>query len=58
MSKATKKSKKPMAPTNPTPFIIEVIELPPLFSDTTCVLDSGFASWESMYKLFKDENPA
>lgn len=29
----------------------------PLFTDTTCTLDVGSASWEVIYKLFEDENP-
>ena len=29
----------------------------PLFTYTTCGLQSGSSSWEEMYKLFEDEKP-
>ena len=35
----------------------EVIDIPPLFSDTTCNKDSEISSWEAMYNLFEEENP-
>lgn len=28
----------------------------PLFTNTTCTLDAGSASWETIYKLLEDEN--
>lgn len=54
MSKALKKSKKPMALVNLAPAASEIIEIP-LLIDTMCIPQSGYSSWEAMYKFFEDE---
>ena len=57
MSNAAKKSKKLMAPINPTTSASEVTEMIPLFTNMTCASESGSSSWEVMYRLFEDEKP-
>ncbi len=56
MTKA-KKGKKAMEASQSTPYATDVRKMPPLFSDTTCTIDSGRSSWESMYQLLESEGP-
>lgn len=56
MTKA-KKGKKAMITSQSTPSTSDVIEIPSLFLNTTCTIDTGTSSWESMYQLIESEGP-
>ena len=44
-------------PPHPDPPAVEVTEMPPFFSNTTCTTDFECSSWEEIYKLFEEEEP-
>lgn len=51
------KEKNTIATFQPTPPISKVIQMPSLLLDTTCMIDSGQTSWESIYELVESEGP-
>lgn len=57
MSKEGKKGKGLLVQTKTIQSKAEVIEMDPLFRDTTCTLDFRTSSRESMYNLFEEKSP-